>query len=187
MSSSDLLEPARTERSEKQAPLTGIARTFTDDEIIVSKTDPRGMITYANEVFMRISGYSEDELIEKPHSYIRHPHMPRSIFKLLWDRIKSGEEIFAYVVNRCKNGDHYWVLAHVTPAYNGQGTLLGYHSSRRKPRADALQKIEVLYNRILDAENKASSTRAGIEAGTDILMNEIKKAGVSYDQFILSL
>jgi len=95
---------------------TGVESHFGDDEIIVSKTDPRGVITYANEIFIRVSGYSEEELLGAPHSILRHPAMPRCVFKLLWDTIQGGREIFAYVVNLAKTGNHYWVLAHVTPS-----------------------------------------------------------------------
>ena len=114
--------------------LTGVEQTFADDEIIVSKTDTSGRITYANDVFLRICGYREDELLDQPHSMIRHPDMPRAVFKLLWDRISSGGEIFAFVVNCCRNGDHYWVLAHVTPDFDEAGRIVGYHSSRRLPK-----------------------------------------------------
>ena len=96
--------------------LTGVERFFDKDEIIVSKTDLKGRMTYCNDVFLRIAGYTEQELLGQPHSIIRHPDMPRCVFKLLWDTIGAGKEIFAYVINRAKNGDHYWVLAHVTPS-----------------------------------------------------------------------
>jgi len=111
--------------------LTGVERTFADDEIIVSKTDPKGRMTYCNDIFLRLAGYSESELIGQPHSMIRHPHMPRCVFKLLWSRIQSGTEVFAYVINRSGNGDHYWVLAHVTPDLVQDGAIIGFHSNRR--------------------------------------------------------
>ena len=86
---------------------TGVERFFDDDDIIVSKTDLKGKITYANRVFSQVSGYTEPELIGQPHNLIRHPDMPRCVFKLLWDTVQDGREIFAYVVNLCKGGDHY--------------------------------------------------------------------------------
>lgn len=113
--------------------LTGVARTFGDDELIVSKTDARGVITYANDVFLRISGYPEDEVIGAPHNLVRHPDSPRGLFKLLWDQIGAGKEVFAYINNMAKNGDHYWVLAHVSPSFDPRGKLIGYHSNRRSP------------------------------------------------------
>ena len=95
----------------KNVTLTGVERFFDDDEIIVSKTDLKGIITYGNSVFYRLAGYTEKELIGVNHNVIRHPDMPRAVFKLLWDTLAEGREIFAYVVNRAKNGDHYWVFA----------------------------------------------------------------------------
>lgn len=122
--------------------VTGREVKFNENEIIVSKTDTRGIMVYVNDVFLKISGYTEDEMLGKPHSAIRHPHMPKCVFKVLWDAIKSGNEVFAYVQNCCKNGDHYWVLAHVTPTLNDKGEVIGYHSSRRVPKREALAKVE---------------------------------------------
>ena len=82
--------------------LTGVERTFPEDEFIVSKTDTKGRITYANDVFLKISGFTEDEIVGQPHSIIRNPEMPRCVFKLLWDTIGSGNEIFAYPPACCK-------------------------------------------------------------------------------------
>ena len=96
---------------------TGREISFGEDEIIVSKTDTRGVITYSNTVFQRVSGYTEEELQGKPHSIIRHPDMPRCVFRLLWDTVQSGHELFAYVLNLAKNGDGYWVFAHITPSF----------------------------------------------------------------------
>jgi PAS domain S-box-containing protein len=85
---------------------TGQEVRFPETGLIVSKTDLRGVITYANELFTEVCGYHEDELLGRPHSIIRHPEMPRCVFKLLWDTIQDGHEIFAFVVNLCKSGDH---------------------------------------------------------------------------------
>ena len=87
--------------------LTGIERRFGDNELIVIKTDARGIITYANNLFLRLAGMSQQQALGAPHNCVRHPQMPRSVFKLLWDTVGSGKEIFAYVVNRSMNGDHY--------------------------------------------------------------------------------
>lgn len=106
---------------------------FGEEEFIVSKTDIKGRLTYANEVFCRVSEMKTEEVIGQPHSLIRHPDMPRSIFKLLWDSIEAGSEVFAYVKNMSKTGKFYWVLAHVTPSLDGNGEVNGYHSNRRVP------------------------------------------------------
>ena len=168
--------------------LTGVERTFADDEIIVSKTDTAGRITYANDVFLRICGYREDELLDQPHSLIRHPDMPRAVFKLLWDRIADGGEIFAFVVNRCRNGDYYWVLAHVTPDFDETGRIVGYHSSRRLPKRPALAAVVPLYAQMLALEASHADGKAGTAAATALLERAIAASGCDgYDRFVFSL
>lgn len=167
--------------------LTGIERTFADDELIVSKTNLKGWITYANDVFIRIGGYTETELLNQPHAILRHPEMPRCVFKLLWGRIAAGSEIFAYVVNRAKNGDHYWVFAHVTPTVAPNGEIVGYHSNRRSPRREAIAAVEPIYRTLRTIEQSAGNPKAGLQAATDHLSQLLKDQGASYDEFILSV
>lgn len=171
----------------KKPTPTGREISFGENEIIVSKTDLRGVITYANDVFIRVSGYSEEELLGKPHNIIRHPAMPRCVFRLLWETIESGKEIFAYVLNMAKNGDGYWVFAHVTPSYDLNGKKVGYHSNRRVPYPDGLEKIRPIYAALLEEEKKHSSPEKGIQASTALLHETLKKAGMTYSQFVFSL
>ena len=166
---------------------TGHERTFDEHEIIVSKTDLKGIITYANHVFVRVAGYSEAELLGKPHNIIRHPDMPRCVFKLLWDTIADDKEIFAYVVNLCKNGDHYWVFAHVTPSYDLSGNISGYHSSRRKPDREKVEQVIPLYKALLECEQSYSDWRQGMAASTEMLTQHLHEAGIQYDEFVLTL
>lgn len=167
--------------------LTGVERSFAEDEIIVSKTDTRGRLVYVNDIFLSVSGYAERELIGQPHSLIRHPEMPRCVFRLMWERIGSGQEIFAYVNNRAKNGDHYWVFAHVTPSYDGPGRLVGYHSNRRVPRRDAVQAIEPIYARLLAEERRHTDRKLGLDASSRMLNDHLASLGESYDQFVHGL
>jgi len=167
--------------------MTGVARTFPDTEIIVSKTDAKGRLTYVNDIFSDVSGYREDEVLGEPHSLIRHPDMPRCVFKLLWDTIQNGEEVFAYVNNRAKNGDHYWVLAHVTPTLAADGSIAGYHSSRRSPRQDAVAAIEPVYETLRGIETRTFDRKAGLEQSTAALHGLLEEKGVSYDQFVLAI
>ncbi len=166
---------------------TGHERTFHEDEIIASKTDLKGIITYANQVFTRVAGYTEQELLGQPHNIIRHPAMPKCVFKLLWDTLADGNEIFAYVVNLCKNGDHYWVLAHVTPSFDNMGNITGYHSSRRKPEPDAIAAVAPIYELLLKEEESHSDWREGMAASTEMLLAHLSEAGVQYDEFVFSL
>ena len=123
---------------------TGIENILGEDELIVSKTDLKGRITYANDVFIRMAKYPWKELVGAPHSLVRHPDMPRCVFKLLWDTLQAKREIFAYVVNLAGDGSHYWVFAHVTPTLDDDGNITGYHSNRRKPDRGPIDKISPL-------------------------------------------
>lgn len=171
----------------KKAYLTGNERYFQDDEIIVSKTDAKGRITYANDVFLRVSLFRENELLGKPHNIIRHPKMPRCVFRFLWDRISTGHEVFAYVINRCKNGDHYWVFAHVTPTYDARGEIVGYHSNRRVPSLSALKTIKPIYAELLAEEQRHQTPREQWRASLPILMDKLDRLGVTYDELVFSL
>lgn len=166
--------------------ITGHEIKLNPEETIVSKTDEAGAILYVNDVFVNISGFSEDELLGAPHSIVRHPHMPRSIFKLMWDTIKSGKEIFAYVVNRCKNGDHYWIFAHVTPCYDLQGKLIGFHSARRAPTSAAVAAIEPFYRQLVEIENKRDR-KEGLAESEATLQAMLEQKKISYGEFIFSL
>lgn len=167
--------------------VTGVERTFDRDEIIVSKTDLKGRITYANDVFLRVAGYAEKDLIDAPHNLVRHPDMPRCVYKLLWDTISAGHEIFAYVVNRAANGDHYWVFAHVTPMFDHDGRIVGYHSSRRVPDRSAVAKAQSLYATLRAEEAAHAEPSAGMAASTDKLLGILREKGISYDEFVLTL
>jgi PAS domain S-box-containing protein len=166
---------------------TGAEVHFSPDEVIVSKTDLRGAITYANDVFRRVSGYTEDELIGQPHNLIRHPDMPACVFKLLWDTLRARHEVFAYVLNLAKDGSAYWVFAHVTPSFNADGVVVGYHSSRRVPYADAVPKVTALYAQLRAEELRHEDRAAGLSASTAMLVESLRQAGVTYDQFVFSL
>ena len=170
---------------------TGHEIRFADEEIIVSKTDLKGQITYANRVFMRVSGYSEDELFGKPHNLIRHPDMPACVFQLLWDTIRERREIFAYVLNLAKDGGHYWVFAHVTPSYDPAGNHIGYHSNRRVPYSDALPAVKSLYVLLCEEErrqtNPKRAKKEAIQAGTNMLMEILGKQGKSYGELVFGL
>lgn len=161
--------------------------SFKKSDVIVSKTDLKGRITYVNDVFCQVSGYKETELLGQPHSLIRHKGMPRCVFKLLWDKISNGEEVFAYVVNECKNGDYYWVLAHVTPTLNARGEIVGYHSNRRKPSREVVRNtIEPIYKKLLEVEAAAGRKSAPSE-GFNHLVEILTSQEISYDEFVLSL
>jgi PAS domain S-box-containing protein len=156
--------------------------TFGEDQFIVSKTDLQGSITYGNALFITISGYTEPEILHKPHNILRHEEMPALVFKLLWSRVKEGKEIFAYVKNKTKTGDYYWVFAHVTPSFDTDRRITNFHSVRRKPSQKALDVIKPLYAMLLQKEKSG-----GISASESALSQILKEKGMSYDEFILTL
>ncbi|MEZ5980368.1 MAG: methyl-accepting chemotaxis protein [Planctomycetota bacterium] len=143
---------------------TGVERRFDENEIIVSKTDTRGVVTYANRVFLRVSGYTESEILGRPHNLIRHPDMPRCVFKFLWNELQARNEVFAYVVNQARNGDHYWVLAHVTPTFDESGDVVGYHSNRRVPSRSAVKAALRPLRCSCDEERKLGDGREALAA-----------------------
>jgi PAS domain S-box-containing protein len=166
---------------------TGHERFFATDDVIVSKTDLTGKITYANNVFLNIAGYEEHEVLGQPHSLIRHPDMPRAVFKFMWDTLGAEKEIFAYVVNMAKNGDHYWVFAHVTPTFGADGQTIGYHSNRRVPDAAPVAKVKQIYAALLAEERKYTDKRQQLEAGTALLLRTLQGTWMDYDEFVWSL
>ena len=168
--------------------LTGNERFLALDDIIVSKTDLTGRITYANRTFLKIAGLTEKDCMRQPHSLIRHPDMPRSIFKRIWTAIEAGDEIFAYIINRAMNGDHYWVHAHVTPSRDGGGNIIGYHSNRRVPDRRVLQaEIIPLYARLRAEEEKFQNRKDGLTASAGLVAAMLRERGKPYDEFVATL
>ncbi|MEU4419249.1 PAS domain-containing protein [Actinoplanes sp. NPDC024001] len=163
---------------------TGIERTFREDELIVTKTDPRGVITYCNDVFLRVAALAEARAVGQPHNIIRHPDMPRAVFKLMWDTLKQRQEIFAYVLNLAADGAHYWVFAHITPSYDADRNVVGYHSNRRLPSREAVGEIHILYQKILEQERRHSTGDAAVAAGSRALQEALSDVGLQYDEFV---
>ena len=160
--------------------------TLSDEDVIVSKTDLKGRITYANRTFMRISGYTEPDLYLKQHNIVRHPDMPRGAFKLLWDTVAKGEEFFAYVKNMCKDGSYYWVFANITPDLDSSGNIIGYFSVRRRPSRKAVQALEGVYRLMLDEERRAGAANAPA-ASIRLLTHLLEEKGTTYERFILEV
>lgn len=179
--------PAHGRRTREPVRPTGVERTFSADELIVSKTDTRGVITYANDVFLRVGAYALDEVIGQPHNLIRHPDMPRAVFKLLWDTLAAGRELFAYINNLAADGANYWVLAHVTPSRDARGTVVGYHSNRRRPSPGGIAAVRPLYDQLLAEERRHPTGRAAVEASSALLDRLTGERAASYEDLIWSV
>jgi len=125
-------------------PVTQQEYPLTDETVLISRSDLKGNVTYANPTFVEVSGYSRDELIGAPHNLIRHPDMPEAAFANLWKTLKEGTTWQGLVKNRRKNGDHYWVHATLAPLRDGD-RIVGYTSVRRKANPKAVAKAEKIY------------------------------------------
>lgn len=157
-------------------------RQVSSDAFLVSKTDTKGKITYCNMPFAEIVGAKSSELIGKPHNIVRHPDMPRVIFKFLWEYIKNKREIFAYVKNRSFDGSFYWVFANVTASIDERGNIIGFYSVRRKPNPKALEVIMPLYKDLLNAEKSG-----GMDASLKLFEQILKEKNTTYDEFMNNL
>ncbi|MEO1923221.1 MAG: PAS domain S-box protein [Nautiliaceae bacterium] len=130
--------------------------TFEDAGVenrpIISKTDLKGVITYVNHPFCKLSGYSKEELIGKPHNIIRHPDMPKSVFKELWEKIEKNSSWRGFVKNLRKDGKYYWVEAFIEPIFDEKGNKTGYISIRKPVSTQDKQKYSKLYKEIKEKE-----------------------------------
>lgn len=165
---------------------TQVEKVMRDEDFIVSKTDLKGAITYGNRIFQEFSGYPEKELLKAPHNIIRHPDMPRGVFKFLWSELAQGHEVIAYVKNLAADGSFYWVLATVTPSYDNHGKVIGYYSVRRAPGREAVKTIAGVYQLMLAEEAKVA-TKDQCDASIKLLTDVLASKGVSYADLILSL
>ncbi|MCF6202210.1 MAG: PAS domain-containing protein [Methylococcaceae bacterium] len=162
-------------------------RDLGSEDFIVTKTDTKGRITYANRIFMDIAGLSESELLGVQHNIIRHPDMPRGVFNSLWETLKAGNEFFGFVKNLCSDGGYYWVFANITPDYDKDGKLQGYYSVRRQPPQSALDILMPVYKEMLTIESTGSKKESQ-ENSIAYLNGKITQAGAkSYEKFVLNL
>lgn len=152
----------------KNFPITGNEKVYGSDVQIISTTDLKGRITYYNSDFFEISGFNEEELLNKSHNVVRHPEMPPAAFEDLWRFMKQGKPWMGIVKNRCKNGDHYWVDAYVTPIYDGD-QITGYQSVRTKPDNQHVKRAEKMYRRLM-AGSKRLNLLGSLQSS---LMNKV--------------
>jgi len=149
-------------------PVTEIEYPLDDDTLILSTTDTKGRITYINQTFIEVSGFSEEELIGKAHNLVRHPDMPPEAFEDLWNTLKSGLPWTGLVKNRRKNGDFYWVIGNATPLVEN-GNIVGYLSVRTKPSREMVDKVTPIYRQLLEGKAKNLKIEKGQAVRTDLV------------------
>jgi len=142
------------------SPITPIDEevTFEDAGVenrpIISKTDLRGIITYVNTPFCKLAGYSKNELIGKSHNIVRHPDMPKSVFKEMWDTIERNEKWRGFIKNLRKDGKYYWVEAFIEPIFDENGIKIGYISARKPVSQEDKNKYQKIYDEMRQKESK---------------------------------
>jgi len=147
---------------------------------IVSKTDAKGIIEYGNDYFVEIAGYSEAELIGKPHNLIRHPDMPKIVFKMMWDRINKAQNIMAVVKNLAKDGRYYWVVTEFEPKVDPiTNEIISHTAFRKAAPKKAVEAIKPIYKKLLELE-----AEGGMEASEKYLRGFFEEKGITYDEFI---
>ncbi len=147
---------------------------------IVSKTDSKGIIEYGNDYFVEISGYSEAELIGQAHNIVRHPDMPKVVFKMMWDRIKKAQNIMAVVKNMAKDGSYYWVVTEFEPKVDPISNEIISHTAFRKAAPQkAIDTMEPIYQKLLEIEKDG-----GMDASEKYLRGFLEEKRMSYDDFI---
>lgn len=166
---------------------TSNCRNLGSEDFIVSKTDTRGRITYANRIFMDICGFAESDVLNVQHNVIRHPDMPRGVFRLMWNTLKAGDEFLGFAKNLCSDGGYYWVFANITPDYDKDEKLQGYYSVRRQPPQSALDVLMPVYKEMLAIE-KQSSTKDAPDKSIAYLVDVVSQAGAkNYNSLVLNL
>ena len=157
---------------------TDVEQEVKSVDIIVSKGNEAGDVTYANPIFFKLAGYTQGELLDKPHSMIRHPDMPKIVFKYLWDTIGQGNDVHTFVKNLSKDGSFYWVYAHVRMAKNPDGSFRNYVSTRKVMSPAARAIIEPLYQQLRSAEESD-----GMDGSQKVLDEFLASQGGSMDTF----
>jgi len=159
---------------------TGIESKLPAGKLIVSKTDPKGGIVSVSQTFVEISGYKESELISSEHSLFRHPDMPKTIFKFIWDRLNRGMPTKAVIKNVTKCGNHFWALTSIEVKKDRDSDEVRNFIAYRTPISkDVKNTIATLYKNLSDVEEDK-----GIDAATDYLQGYLDERRVSYDEFI---
>ena len=162
---------------------TGKEIKLSNIKSILSRTDLKGKIEYVNSYFIEISGYTEMELVGSSHNIIRHPDMPKVIFKWMWERIKKNQDILALVKNRAKNGDYYWVTTLFETKYHPfDKKPEGYLAIRKAPSTRAIKEIEKLYAKLLEIEKTE-----GLQASENYFIEFLREKNLSYDAYIKDL
>ncbi|MBL1320475.1 MAG: PAS domain-containing protein [Methylophaga sp.] len=155
-----------------------------ENDFITSKTDLKGKITYCNESFIYFSGYEEADLIGQPHNIIRHPDMPRAVYRMMWENLQKQQEFFGIIKNLSKNGAYYWTFANVSSSFDEKGKPIGYYSVRRHASPQIINLLTPIYKEMVAEEGKHNNSNQAMDTSIQILNDLISDQQQSYSEFI---
>ncbi|SEB43494.1 PAS domain S-box-containing protein [Tenacibaculum sp. MAR_2009_124] len=172
------------ERKPKVTPPKPVDREIIldKDDVLISITDKRGVIEYCNEAFVESSGYEEFELVGAGHNIVRHPDMPRVIFKMMWDRIQSKKNIIAVVKNLAKTGRYYWVITDFVVKEDSKGNITGYKGIRKPASRKAIDEMIPFYKKLVEIEKET-----GLEASEKFFKGFFDSKDTDYNSYIEDL
>lgn len=156
------------------------------DQLLITKSDPNGKITYCNRRFIEFSGYTEQQLIGQSYDLIRHPQMPCGLFYLMWQTLKQKREFNGFIKNKTKNNDEYWAFINITPSYNVAGQLTGYTSASRQPNPAAIMMFSMYYEQMLEHENGQRHESAA-QQSLNALLEQLSIMGDDYEASVFKL
>ena len=168
-------------RPEKPTP-KDVEITVSPKKTIVSRTDEKGIIKFVNDYFKEIAGYNENELIGQAHNVIRHPDMPKVIFKHLWEELKKGNDMRAIIKNLAKDGRYYWVITNFHTLRDDDGNIIGYYARRKAVPQHVKEEVSKLYKTL-----KALEDQEGMEASEKFLEQWLKEHNTTYQDYVESL
>jgi len=150
-----------------------------DDQVLISVTNPKGIITEANDIFVQVAGYSKEELVGSSHNVIRHPDMPKTMFKIVWDHIKDKENVMAVVKNLAKDGKYYWVVTDFVTKVDADRNIINYTAYRRPVHDKVKEAVIPLYKALCAIEEVA-----GMDAAEKFLNNYFEERNTNYDEMV---
>jgi PAS domain S-box-containing protein len=159
-------------------------KEMPEEEFLVLKTDLKGTMIYGNRSFIEFSGYEEKELIGQPHKMLRHPDMPRAIFRLMWETLEDNREFFGYLKYLRKDGSYFWSFANLTPSFDDNQKVNGSFSVQRKPHPKRVAFFSDLYQKMVAVEKQYSTDKEMMDASTEVLNDALN--GRDYDEFIFN-
>lgn len=163
---------------------TGVEHTFPRRDVLVTKTGVDDIIVYANKAFLRVLGYTEDEVVGQTHEMFLYPDRSRGLSGMLTEIEREGREVFSYIAYLTKSGDHVWVISQSTPILDASGRLIGHHTADRAPDRETTPIIGELYARLREEERRHGGGQAGAAAGLRLLKETLAAQNMTYDEYI---